>query len=39
MNMYSKYDEIRVIKQVMQNYADNQKKTIWINYYYVKRTI
>lgn len=24
--MYSKYDEIRVIKQVMQNYADNQKR-------------
>ena len=24
--MYSKYDEMRVIKQVMQNYADNQKR-------------
>ena len=24
--MYSRYDEMRVIKQVMQNYADNQKR-------------
>ena len=24
--MYSKYEEMRVMKQVMQNYADNQKK-------------
>lgn len=24
--MYSKYDEMRVIKQVMQKYADNQKR-------------
>lgn len=24
--MYSKYDEMRVIKQIMQNYADNQKR-------------
>lgn len=24
--MYSKYDEMRIIKQVMQNYADNQKR-------------
>ena len=31
--MYSKYDEMRVIKQVMQNYADNQKRQVLICFF------